>query len=438
MKKITLSVILAGLISIANAEVTDTAKSVTAGNLNIVANPYLKTVTNLTITGTIDARDFKTMRDSMPSLAVLNLSKVTIVAYTGTEGTQYAKKDTITYPANAIPGNAFYNQQTYKINSTLTSVTFPFSVTNIGDESFLGCYNLSGSLILPSSVTYIGEEAFFACSELSGLLNIPSSVDTIGSLAFYHCIGFTGILTIPSFVSYIGDSAFAYCAGLKSIRTYNPVPLLDTTIGSNVFLGDHISSLNVPCGSIIAYESAPQWNNFNVTLNESTVPIFASVDTVIYGSSDSITADTSCLGSKFTLQWQVNGINTGVDSIYFIYFPKKNGDTITCTAIFSDTAITSNAIIMIVKNSDGINIKNTESFNLYPNPNDGNFTIAFSNPDNQILQIIIADITGNTVFTATTTESTFNYTGNKLQTGIYVVTIKGNDSFNVCKMVVKK
>ena len=72
------------------------------------SHSYLGTVTNLTVTGTIDARDFKTMRDNMPLLAVLDLSGVTIAAYTGPDGTHPSGG---LYPENEIPGRAFYKKQ---------------------------------------------------------------------------------------------------------------------------------------------------------------------------------------------------------------------------------------------------------------------------------------------------------------------------------------
>jgi hypothetical protein len=55
------------------------------GTLKNVAE--IENVTHLIVTGTIDARDVKFMRDNMPNLAVLDLSGVTIAAYTGNEGT---------------------------------------------------------------------------------------------------------------------------------------------------------------------------------------------------------------------------------------------------------------------------------------------------------------------------------------------------------------
>ena len=85
----------------------------TPGTLNTVINSCLKTVINLTINGTIDARDFKTLRDSMPLLSVLNLNNVTIVAYNGNEGTEnyYSDNSAYYYPANAIPQFAFSSQR---------------------------------------------------------------------------------------------------------------------------------------------------------------------------------------------------------------------------------------------------------------------------------------------------------------------------------------
>jgi hypothetical protein len=70
------------------AQVIKTVNVTNAGALlNAMTVTELKTVTNLTVTGTIDARDFVTMRDSMPALAVLDISNASIASYTGNAGT---------------------------------------------------------------------------------------------------------------------------------------------------------------------------------------------------------------------------------------------------------------------------------------------------------------------------------------------------------------
>ena len=58
-------------------------------------------IKQLTISGTIDARDFVTMRDSLDNLAVLDLSAAVVAEYYGDGGTR-RNYDSI-YPANELP-----------------------------------------------------------------------------------------------------------------------------------------------------------------------------------------------------------------------------------------------------------------------------------------------------------------------------------------------
>ncbi|MDR2383730.1 MAG: hypothetical protein LBD76_07615, partial [Prevotellaceae bacterium] len=91
------------------------------GTLKNVAG--IESVTELIITGKIDARDIKFIRDSIPNLDTLDLSGATIVAYTGEGGTYPWGSNS--YPADEMPMYSFYN------NSTLTSVVLPDGVTSI-------------------------------------------------------------------------------------------------------------------------------------------------------------------------------------------------------------------------------------------------------------------------------------------------------------------
>lgn len=173
---------------------------ITAGNLASTLSLGLKTITNLKLTGTIDARDFKTMRDDMPLLAVLDLSGTTVLAYTGTLGTNGSIS--IDYPANGIPDHAFLNTMGGKFS--LISVLLPSSITSIGYGSFMMCRDLTSAPI-PSSVTTIGTFAFYECPITS--INLTSSLTSIGVFAFARCkIG--APVTIPSSVYSIGDGAF--------------------------------------------------------------------------------------------------------------------------------------------------------------------------------------------------------------------------------------
>ncbi len=474
---------LAGLFSFASAQVFDTTNVTTPGTLNIVAKGYLTTVTNLTVTGNIDARDFKTMRDSMPLLTAINLKFAEIDAYTGRAGTWDTLEET--YPAEGIPQDAFYKNLSFasipvSLVSKLKSFTFPGNIKSIGQNAFAGCqnltgtlnipstvnyvgnnaftlcYSLTGSLNIPNSVTYIGDNAFSACSGFTGILTIPPSVDSIkidaflscsglnGSLtipssvtyigeeAFWNCYGLTGSLIIPSSVKYIGNEAFGYCNYLTSIVALSTLPLTDNNIGLKVFDSDNNSQLYVPYGSVNAYKESDQWNSFNVL---PIIEISYYRNELLPASAVHFTA-SGFINKPVILQWQVNGKNVGTDSAIFDYLP-VNVDTIICKAVIENDTILSNTIVMAPSGGTLINTVYTEASVIYPNPNDGNFTVEFSNPDNKVIKISITDVTGKTSFETNTTDNTFNYSLNDLLPGVYFVAIKGEDKFKVLKMVVR-
>ena len=231
----------------------------TAGGLSAAitaASGTLSGVTNLTVTGTIDARDFKTMRDDMPLLATLDLSGVTIAAYSGADG----PAGSFIYPANAIPYRAFLLDSGSGKN-TLTSITLPSSLTSIGNNAFDGCTGLTGSLVIPDGVTSIGARAFNKCASLNGSLTLSTNLTSIGAYAFYNCTGLTGTLTLPAGLSSIGEAAFMFCTNLNCINVSSVSPI---ALGTTVFYPLSISNVKliVPDGSYLAYSTADQWKDF--------------------------------------------------------------------------------------------------------------------------------------------------------------------------------
>jgi len=283
--------------------------SVTAGGLSsILSATELSNITVLSLTGTIDARDFKTIRDKMPLLTNLDLSGVSIVAYTGTEGTATAISTSTIYPANTIPEFAFYN---YSINSgmkTLKTVNIPGSVTSIGFQAFVYCSGLS-NIDIPNSVISIGSTAFQGCSGLSTIM-IPGSVSFIGSDAFAGCVNLAtfnvdinnlnyssinGVLfnkdksilvtyptgnsatnySIPGTVKTINDKAFNQCYALTSITIPNSV----VTIGNEAFLNCRFSSVDIP-NSVITIGN----NAFTNCSLLTSIAIPGSVTTIGYSA----------------------------------------------------------------------------------------------------------------------------------------------------------
>lgn len=187
----------------------DKVYSVTPGNLaNVLSSFEKNNLRNLKLSGSIDARDFRLMRDSMPLLENLDMSQITIAEYIGTEGPRIDVKDI--YPANAIPRNAFVlpNGKT-----SLKTVIQPANVTEIGRSAYNRCYNLN-TINWPSGITTIGYAAFNDCQNLEEVM-IPQGVSIIDTSTFRNCRSITSI-TIPSGIQEIRYAAFHQCSELSS------------------------------------------------------------------------------------------------------------------------------------------------------------------------------------------------------------------------------
>ncbi|GHT18193.1 hypothetical protein FACS189429_4230 [Bacteroidia bacterium] len=213
--------------------------------------PDLSLVTNLTVTGQIDARDFRFIRDSLnATLLSLDLSGTTIVAYSGTGGPAYVANGgdaNASYGSDTIPQNAFYHRaQTGPIffpvitdrgMTVLTSLVLPVSAKYIGENAFrkmeaLLSLNLSGL----TQCTGIGNQVFLGMSSAQTIV-LPPNVASIGSAPFARCTSLTAI-TIPNSVSSLANVAgfFEGCTSLASVVFDEPCQI--TTLPYRMFYSD--------------------------------------------------------------------------------------------------------------------------------------------------------------------------------------------------------
>jgi hypothetical protein len=112
------------------------------------------------------------------------------------------------------------------------SYIIPGSVTNIGDDAFYGCAQLT-NVWISYGVTSIGAYAFAGDDNGDPLtsLTIPGSVTSIGDYAFSYCAGLTSV-TIPGSVTNIGEDAFSFCTNLTSVTSLGSV----SSIGEQAFV----------------------------------------------------------------------------------------------------------------------------------------------------------------------------------------------------------
>jgi len=106
-------------------------------------------------------------------------------------------------PVVSIGNNVFMN------HATLTGVTIPDTVKDIGEYAFYGCGNLT-DLHIPYGVTNIRAMAFAFCISLPKV-NIPDSVKVLGSDVFLACRKLENVVLSAS-LEEIPESAF-YGAG---------------------------------------------------------------------------------------------------------------------------------------------------------------------------------------------------------------------------------
>lgn len=224
-----------------------------SGNLSVILTlEQKKSVKELIVTGELDARDFKCMRDALPAVVSIDIEQVQVKAYQGNEGTSSLKNN---YLQDEIPDNAFYQK------GTLKSVKLPLSVKSIGTYAFYGCKSLE-DLYIHKDIIKIGDYAFFSCENLrsfnvdkdnpsfsvengalfnkiktilyqvnyseSGTYVVPSTVAQINKYAFYACQSIKEVL-LPVTLKQIGYAAFMNCSNLESIK----IP------GSVKFIGEY-------------------------------------------------------------------------------------------------------------------------------------------------------------------------------------------------------
>lgn len=302
---------------------------IVAGNLcNALTLEEKSAITHLVISGTLDARDFVTLRDSVPNLTTLDIGSATIAAYTGTDGTTGAPN--YTYKANVMPTSAFYNPNTFASKEGLTSIKLPTSMTAIGDDAFYFCSGLT-IINIPPTVTSIGEWAFYGCTGLT-TIDIPHSVLKIGKNAFVYCsaminiaeenpnysssegvlfnktktkviqcpISKNGNYAIPITVDSIGSKAFWYCKEIAAIN----IPLAVTVIDDYAFTACNFSTIEIPksVGSIKNYAFYGCSSLISIKAN-NVVPIDLSLFAGVFSGVNK----TSCIlnvpkGSKFIYQ----------------------------------------------------------------------------------------------------------------------------------------
>lgn len=237
-----------------------------------------------------------------------------------------------------IPNNVtIIESYAFSYCSKLTTIDIPSNVTHIGEAAFSGCSNIK-TIKLPDGIRFIDSETFSNCTSLE-TIEIPNNVVSIGSNAFQNCINLKSI-TIPKSTNSIGNQAFSidYYIGdgnLKEINSLNPIPPI-LFINDHMYSSDYIFSLdtyatatlNVPVGSLEAYQKAEGWKQFKHiqevdfgsvdSVEEDAVSVSAKDGSIVISGTDNAMAEVYNLSGQLVYSGTETVINVPSKGIYIV------------------------------------------------------------------------------------------------------------------------
>ncbi len=181
-----------------------------------------------------------------------------------------------------IPSSFSYKGDTFTVKSLdtqvfsgsgVTEVEIPSTVTNIGNQAFYNCTNLT-TVTGGTAVKSIGDYAFYNCANLTAV-TIGAAVKNIGSYAFGKCTNLENVY-VPDSVEKLGAYAFKNCESLKTASL--PGSLYNTS-GANTWF------LNCP-DVTVTYRGLTHKVTFNATANGGTaLPLADRAKNVAHGAA---------------------------------------------------------------------------------------------------------------------------------------------------------
>ena len=147
------------------------------------------------------------------------------------------------------------------IKRTITSVDIPSGTTYIPDYFFSGCTSLS-SVTFPSSLTEIRLRGFYNCNLTTVDLR-GTGLTTISGNAFMYCRNLEEVYIPSTISSTIAAAAFNGCSKLgKFVILATTPPSLGPNVFANTLIESGTGKIYVPNGYGNTYKGATTWSPF--------------------------------------------------------------------------------------------------------------------------------------------------------------------------------
>ena len=232
----------------ATARTIDVTPGSLAGELENSTPPA-----ELTLRGSIDARDFATLRD-LDCFTTLDLSQVEIAEYSSTiplfPGRTY-------FAAATLPECALFGM-------SAEHITLPSRLNKIGAAALAG--TAVRTLTIPEGVTAIADNALYDSRQLT-VLTLPSTLASLGANAIASCPSLTSVNLEATVVRHLPDGCLAGAESLKGVNLTNI-----TKLGREVFAGSGIVHIFLPqCREFAPFALAGMQTVATVSLRDDAI-----------------------------------------------------------------------------------------------------------------------------------------------------------------------
>ncbi|MDG1440962.1 MAG: T9SS type A sorting domain-containing protein, partial [Flavobacteriales bacterium] len=355
-----------------------------------------------------------------------------------------------TYSGNGI-NNEFFSPN--NVNFGNSTLYYSFTDSN-------NCFNSDSSLITVNSIPSVSINLIDSICN-NDIPIILNSGFPLGGI--YSGNGVTGNIFDPSLANTLQPNViYTYtdsnnCTGtaLDSLKINIPTNVIITG-DSNLCLGETINLLATG-GIEFLWNSGDSINNINISPNNNELFLVQSIDSNGCNSYDSISVtvfdlpvvsivspDSICADSISTLLinnsfssylWSTNSTSSSID-----IGPFNIGDLPSYSVVIEDSNGCSNNdsvnILVVECNSTEINEHNLD-LNIYPNPNNGNFTIEINLQEKKNVYISMYSYNGKLVKQELLEDgiTTFNYSD--LSKGLYHLLIESKSTKISKKIVIQ-
>lgn len=196
----------------------------------------------------------------------------------------------------------------------LSNITIGKGITDIGYRTFFGCTGLT-RITIPDNITNIGDDAFAGCTSLTNIL-IPGSVTHIGSGAFQDCTSLSSVVMLNGVIS-IGDSAFAGCTNLSTLYMPDSVSSIAEVYGS--FYGCPLTDITLPSG--ITNIANGTLGGCNALVNLTLGSGVTSIDINAFQDQVHTNLTSLAVNSSNTTYYSVDGVLFSKDPNALIKYP---------------------------------------------------------------------------------------------------------------------